>query len=241
MHLKHNITPSGFTKINSFSNIPAKSTERILYMKTLFLSSLIVFCILIAYENRKHKKIIDKQEKDFWEKESQANSTRKKSLADLPYITIPFDILPMQTLSDLPRIMEISQLLHNLSSQKIVNMTGFTNTELKLTYGAANITCLSEYDQNYTLLVRTLQEWAEFLHKNECDAEAKQVLEYAISINTDVSHSYYLLADLYDESGESEKKQSLLTQAEKINTSMSKVIVQTLLGSGPYSGWLHCE
>ena len=35
--------------------------------------------------------------------------------------------------------------------------------DLKLEYGTANINDLSQYDQNYTLLVRTLQKWAEAL------------------------------------------------------------------------------
>ena len=55
-------------------------------MKTLFLSSLIVFCILIAYLNKRHSRMEEKFQKDFWDRESRANSTRKKSLANLSSI-----------------------------------------------------------------------------------------------------------------------------------------------------------
>lgn len=208
-------------------------------MKTLFLSSLIVFCGLIAYENRKHKKIVEKSEKDFWEKERKANNTRKKSLETLDYITIPYEKLPMDILIEDTEIAECHKLLKQLSTQKIVNLTGFTNTELKLKYGTANINSLSDYDQNYTLMVVTLQKWAERLYTSGYIKEARLVLEFSISTSTDVSHSYYLLADIYDANGESEKKLSLIQTAEKVNTSMSRVIVQTLQGSGPYSDWLH--
>ncbi len=209
-------------------------------MKTLFLSSLIVFCILIAYENRKHKKMIEKAEKDFWETEKLANSTRKKSLDSLNYILIPFEKLPMQILIDNSVVAECHRLLTELSTQKIVNLTGFTNTELKLAYGTANINCLSDYDQNYTLLVRTLQSWAEQLFLAGYEKEAQTILEFSISTNTDVSHSFYLLADIYDKIGETDKKKDLITIAENLKSSMSRVIARTLQESGPYSGWLHC-
>ncbi len=210
-------------------------------MITPFLSSLIVLCILIAYKNRKYEKMEEKYKKDFWDLESKANTTRKKSLDNLDYVLIPFEKLPMEILRDNPKVSECHRLLTELSTQKIVNFTGLTNTDLKLAYGAANINCLSDYDQNYTLLVRTLQEWAELLYKSNYIEEAKTVLEFSISTCTDVSHSYYLLADIYDISGDAVKKDELIGTAEKINSPMSKVIVQTLQGSGPYTGWLHCE
>lgn len=208
-------------------------------MKTLFLSSLIVFCLLIAYENRKHRKMEEKFEKDFWDRENRANSTRKKPLDKLEYITIPFDRLPMDVLKDDPSVSEYHTLLATLASQKIVNLTGLTNTDLKLEYGAANITCLSEYDQNYTLLARTLQEWAEKLYTEGFESDAGIILEFAVSTKTDVSHSYYLLADIYDRRGEAEKKVALIETAGLLRSPMKNAIVRTLQGSGPYSGWLH--
>lgn len=205
-------------------------------MKTLFLSSLIVFCLLIAYENKKHRRMEEKYKKDFWDREARANSTRKKSLDNLPYITIPFEALPMETMQENERIADIHALLKNLSTQSIVNFTGYTNTDLKLEYGTANITCLSEYDQNYTLLARTLQEWAEYLLAAGFTDDAQAVLEFAIATRTDVSRSYYLLADIYDEKNQPEKKAALLETAQTLKSAMKNAIVRTLQQSGPYSG-----
>lgn len=205
-------------------------------MKVLFLSSLIMFCIVLAYTNKKHRKLEEKYLKDFWDREQKANNTRKKSLDNLEYITIPFDALPMDILQDDPAIKEMHTLLKNLSSQKIVNLTGYTNTDLKLAYGTANITVLSEYDQNYTLLVRTLQDWAKRLYAEGFMTETKSILEFAVSTGTDVSQSYYLLADIYDKSGEAFKKEALVEAARQIRSPLQKVIVRTLQESGPYSG-----
>lgn len=144
----------------------------------------------------------------------------------------------------MPEDAEVSELfetLRYLSNQKIVNLTGYTNTDLKLEYGTANITCLSEYDQNYTLLARTLQRLAEILYKSGRIKKARTVLEFAVSTDTDVSHSYYLLADIYDAEGEYDKKAALIEKAGSLRSTMKNVIVRTLQESGPYSGWLHSE
>ena len=249
-------------------------------MKTLFLSSLISFCLLIFLLNKRHSKMEKSMKDAFWKREEEANHTRRKSLDNLPYITIPLEELPLachitddaadirntndtadvrntgdaaavrntgdaaavrntddaaanETISE-----ECKEILRSLSTQKIVNLTGYTNTDLKLSYGTANITCLTEYDQNYTLLVSTLQKWAEVLYRGGAKKECRQVLEYAVSIGTDVSHTYFLLADLYDEEGESDLKYSLIEKASGLSSLSSKVIVRTLQGSGPYSGWL---
>ena len=249
-------------------------------MKTLFLSSLISFCLLIFLLNKRHSKMEKSMKEAFWKREEEANHTRRKSLDNLPYITIPLEELPLachitddtadvrntndtadvrntgdttdvrntDDATDVRNIgdaaaneaisEECKEILRSLSTQKIVNLTGYTNTDLKLSYGTANITCLTEYDQNYTLLVSTLQKWAEALYRGGAKKECRQVLEYAVSIGTDVSHTYFLLADLYDEEGESDLKYSLIEKASGLSSLSSKVIVRTLQGSGPYSGWL---
>ncbi len=207
----------------------------------MFLSSLIVFCLVIALTNRRHKKMIEKYEKEFWDREARANNTRKKSLANLSYISIPDSLLPERFMPEDEEVSALLETLRELSGQKIVNLTGYTNTDLKLEYGTANITCLSEYDQNYTLLARSLQRLAEILYTNARIAEARAVLEFAVSTGTDVSHSYYLLADIYDADGEYDKKAALIEKADALRSTMKNVIVRTLQESGPYSGWLHSE
>ena len=67
----------------------------------------------------------------------------------------------MDALPDNERAEEYRSLLTSLSTQPVVNLTGFTNTDLKLEYGTANITCLTEYDQNYTLL-ENMEQLLEF-------------------------------------------------------------------------------
>ena len=209
-------------------------------MKTLFLSRLITFCVFLALLTKRHKRITKELTQEFWDREAKANSTRRKPLNDLNYIHIPLETLPTGVSCEDETVKECLRILESLSTQKIVNLTGYTNTDLKLAYGAPNITLLTEYDDNYTLLARSLQKWAEALYIREYRQEAKQVLEFAISTDTDISHTYYLLADLYDEEGETQKKAALIERAENLKSSLKGSIVRTLQESGPYSDWLHC-
>ena len=204
-------------------------------MLIYILASLIILCAIIAYENKKHGKQEEDLEKAFWERERMANSVRKKPLDDLAYITIPFESLPFDVMADDSRFMECHEQLRILGDLKIVNFTGISNTDLKLQYGTANITVLSEYDQNFTVLVRALQTWAKLLFENEYINEAKQVLEFAISIGSDVSKSYYLLAHIYQNNGEEDKISNLIDSAKELNSALSTTIVRTLQESGPYT------
>lgn len=205
-------------------------------MKPYILASVILFGALIAYENKKHTKQSKKQEQSFWERENMANSVRRKPLDDLDYISVPLEDLSMDALPDLEEAAECRRILENLSGQKIVNFTGITNTDLKLRYGAPNIDLLTGYDQNYTSLVCTLQKWAVLLYDNNLVDEAQKVLEFAVSTRTDVSRSYYLLADIYLQKNQPEKIDTLIETADTLNSALKSTIVRTLQGSGPYSG-----
>ena len=215
-------------------------------MSLKFLASLIIFIvfvytiIIVAQTTRRQRALAEKKEQEFWDREKRANSVRKKSLDGLDYVKIPLDKLPMDALPEDEKVQEYKELLTYLSTQPIVNLTGFTNTDLKLEYGTANITPLSQYDQNYTALVRTLQQWAELLLKADLREEAETVLSYAISIGTDVSHTYYALAEIYASRAEYDKIAALIRQAETLRSALSKSIVRTLQESYPQACSPHC-
>ena len=197
-------------------------------MKFPFFASFIIFCAWLGYELHKHRNIERKAMDDFWEKEAEANKTRRKSLDSLAYITIPFDTLPMAILPDDEKAAEYKETLRELSTEPIVNLTGITNTELKLTYGAPNITLLSAYDQRYTLLARTLQAFGELLYQNGHLDEAVSVLSFAVSTRTDISATYKLLITLYKELGREDEIAALLPVAEGLNSGMKNTIVSMI-------------
>lgn len=200
---------------------------------TIFASFILFTCVVSIFIKR-HTRATEKANKDFWQKEQQANEVRSRPLDDLDYVSIPLDTLPVTVMSEDVSVRDCLDMLSSLCSEKIVNFAGISNTDLKLTYGTANITVLSQYDQNFTLLVQTLQKWATLLHQAGYDAETRQILEYAVSIHSDAGTSYRLLASLYDREGEQEKVKALHAAALALTSPSGKTIARTLRESYPY-------
>ncbi len=215
-------------------------------MKYPFFASFIVFGFLFSFSLKKRTKNEKKYVENFWERERLADSTRRKSLENLDYIAVPLNSLPMDILADLPEIKEYHDKIRELSEQKIVNFAGYSNTDLKLTYGAPNINLLSEYDANFEQLITTLQNWAALLLQNwgeaaqACPEEerkqaAKTILAYAVSAGSDIAATYERLTKLYLEYGEQDKIPALKEKAEKIR-SLTKGRVLAMLEEAEKNG-----
>ena len=176
----------------------------------IFLGIVLTFTIWLHYEIHKTKKSGQKSSDAFWKRENKSNLTRRVDITNLDYIKIPFDQLPMADQCD-ETIDFLRDTIKSLSTKKILNLTGLSNTELKLKYGVSNITKLSEFDNNYILLIRTLQKWAQALYANGLLKEAVSVLEFALSCHTDIRKSYQLLAQIYVDLNTPEKIEQLFT------------------------------
>ena len=172
--------------------------------------------------SRQEKATID----SFWNREDRANSTRKQDISQLEYITIPLDSLPFKETND-TKLSEYQETVKNLAEYKILNLTGISNTDLKLQYGAANLEVLSLADQRFTTLARTISGWGNYLYDRGYIPEARQVLEFGISCRTDVSANYITLAKIYKES-DPERIAALKETAESLNSLTKNSIIERL-------------
>lgn len=197
-------------------------------MNIALLASSLIIVILIAHNVKRQNKLKSRAESEFWAREHRANSVRRKSLDGLEYITIPLESFPTHILQQDRVVTECIETLESLTAQKIVNLTGYTNTDLKLEYGTANITALSEYDQNYTVLVRTLQKWADVLIEAGYPEEACVLMEFAVDTGTDISHTYYKLAEYYSSRGEDDRIRRLKGLAGALRCSSRDIILKHL-------------
>lgn len=197
-------------------------------MRFYFFASFIVFCVWLGYEIHKRRNAEAKNYEAFWDREHAANSTRRKSLDGLPYIAIPVETFPFGLLSGNEQVLEYEQTIRDLAQEPVVNLTGFSNTDLKLQYGAPNIDLLSLYDQRYTTLVCTLQSWAELLYKQGQPEAARILLEFAVSTHTDIYASYELLVRIYKEQSAEDQISGLLPVAQQLH-SLSRTRILTFL------------
>lgn len=197
-------------------------------MRFPIFASIFIFCAVISHIAKRNLRLQEKNEADFWAREQEANSTRRKPLDDLDFIRIPFEDLPLDTLSDDVTVQNHVNTIRSLADTPIVNLTGYTNTDLKLQYGAANITALIQYDQSYTLLASTLQCWADALLERGAETEAIIVMEFAVTTGTDVSRTYTLLADAYLRRNAPEKLEELAKTASSLRSSNRSQIIRKL-------------
>lgn len=193
-----------------------------------FLASFILFIIVLTYILKKSEKAEKNALNEFWEKEQQANQTRKKNLDGLDYVEIPFQYIPKSLLSDNDAVQDCMKTLEALGKKKIVNLTGYSNTDLKLQYGTANLTVLSEYDENYTLYARTIYKLARIYYDNGYESNAAILLEKAIESGTDITGNYTLLAEIYQKKGEQEKIKRLIDSAGSLRSITQKNIIRSL-------------
>ena len=186
------------------------------------LASLIILTLVISISIKRQSRKRERAEREFWAREHRSNNVRRKSLDGLDYITIPLETFPTHLLQEDPVVLECIGIMESLTSRKIVNFTGWSNTDLKL-----------EYDQNYTLLVRTLQKWADVLIAAGHMDEAAVLMEYAVNIHTDISSTYYRLAEYWISQGDASRIPQLIQTAESLRSSNGNVIVRHLKDSYP--------
>ena len=197
-------------------------------MKYPVFASFIIFILLVRHNIRRNRRIEENTEKAFWDRERKANEVRRKPLDDLVYVKPDMSSFPMDVMADDPEVKECRELLKSLENEKIVNLTGQTNTDLKLRYGVANLKTLTEYDDRYTLLVQTIQKWADRLWENGYTEEAIPILEEQVRIHADITSAYRKLAVYYRDQNKPEKIEELKKSAETLNSSSKNVILKSL-------------
>ena len=192
-----------------------------------FLAVFIIITIYIAIRRSSAMRSEQKVWNDFREREQEANWTRKQDISNLAYIKLPLSDLPLGKFDD-EVLSSYESALRDLSTQPICNLNGISNTDLKLRYGAANLNALSQCDTNYSTLVSLLANYGEKLFELSHPEEAKQVLEYSLSLGSDIGKAYELLATIYEYEGQPEKINALYESAEKITSIRRNSILRKL-------------
>ncbi|MCR4955819.1 MAG: hypothetical protein K6A30_03955 [Lachnospiraceae bacterium] len=177
-----------------------------------------IVCLINFLGNNTKKK--DKESQStFWDRETKANATPKKDISTLNYITLSEDLFHLHI--DDAELTQLEEQVLSMKDKTILNLTGYSNTDLKLEYGAANLTALMEYDTNFTALCTAVFEWGKKLIDTGHIEEAMTVLEFGVNCGSDVTGNYTLLAHLYMDRNLSYRIDDLLKKAESLN-SLSK-------------------
>ena len=191
-----------------------------------FIILLAIFQFFLSKNTKKH----EEQNKEFWKRERESNTVRKKDISALNYIIIP-DTLPVPvdySGSEGNNLKTALNYFYTFKDKKMLNLTGKSNTDLKAAYGAANLDALSEYDENCTQMLKSIIPLATELNKSGLTDEAAAYLEFGISCHTDITQNYIMLGEYYASKGNKDKIQHLVNVAESLDSLTKKTIISRL-------------
>ena len=188
----------------------------------IFLAVFIIFVLILNFAIHKNNHSQENVQEQFWENERQANFTRRKDIHNLNYLTIPIEKIPQNLHTD------AEKTLLELCNKKMLNLSGKTNTDLKLEYGVANLEELSLCDSRFYDFVCAVSTYAgELLENGQTDA-ARELLELAVTYHADNSSIYTQLAELYKEKGETGKLPSLIEAAKTLPPMSAQITLEKL-------------
>ena len=173
----------------------------------------ILFIAVITFAIKRADSAQAKVTEEFWEKERKANSTLRGDTTDLCYITIPEKFFPLN---------------NDLRDKTLVNLTGMTNTDLKLKYGILNFKKLSEYDDNFTKFVSMLPDYYNRLKEAGYESLGNELLELAVEQGADSKNVYSLLANAFISMSKTDRLAELIEKAKQLNSLSRDGIVSML-------------
>ncbi len=197
-------------------------------MTLIPLASIILFGLILNHAIRKNNAAYRKVREEFWQKERAANASPLQSIDNLPYIRFP-ENLPLRVPSENPRIEEYQKTLLNLSEKKILNLTGLSNTDLKMQYGAKNLDDLSKADQNFTVVCRTALNLARSYLEEGHAEEAEALLHFGTEIGSDIKENWTILAELVLEKKDHEGLKGILEKTSSIPDENSRKHIRKLM------------
>lgn len=195
-------------------------------MPVLFICALMLV-LWIRYEVKKTKDISDCVSIAFWEREQQANHSRNKPIDGIPKITIPLDSLPLRDNVSEKR-KQLQDHLIQLSTLPIMNLSDYTNTDLKLMYGVGHYNYLAECDANYLDLMNTLHELAIICENESHITDAIAYYESLIACDSENVLTYVRLAKLYQIQDNLAKLQELKQKIEQSAYKNKTLILQKI-------------
>lgn len=142
----------------------------------------LIFVIWLGYEIKKSRRAGEQQSKEFWDRENEALLSARKSTADILFIEVPDEIIPPVVIDaedeDSLSVNTLISELESLRGTKIADLSEYTNTDLRIKYGTANFTWLSEADTRFASLVRIMSGLITLLVKTSRSDDARILIDY---------------------------------------------------------------
>ena len=195
-----------------------------------FPSLFVCFLIFIAwmhYEKRKASREEKRRSDAFWQQEEKANHSRNKDISGLPFFHPDTDKIPLIQTSDENIIYYQKQVLSS-ADLPMMNLSQYTNTDLKLAYGVGNFKTLSDYDENFNVFLMNLSNLAKAYREADFLTEAASVYRLCLDYGSDKSTDYRALGSTYSALKETGKLLSLIDEVKQSDLPRRDALTESL-------------
>lgn len=179
----------------------------------VFLICFVVFILWLFYEQRKAQNQENQASEDFWAREAEANSTRKKDISHLPLLHVKESEIPVPDTENESVLYYIDHI-RELIKTPMVDLSEYSNTDLKLAYGVGNFKLLSEYDENFSNFLVALTNLARACTEANLLPEAERAYRLAFHYGSQKVADYTGLARVYLQMEQPERVAELIQEVE---------------------------
>lgn len=187
----------------------------------------LIFCAWLHYEKGKSQRKQDRESRTFWTREEKANHTRNKDISHLPLFQLDESLIPMPESTD-ENVVYYQDRTRASLAQPMMNLSGYTNTDLKLSYGTGNFNTLSSYDKNFNDFLMNMSNLAKAYYKAGLYEDAASVYQLCLESGSDKSTDYRALAKTYARLGTTWKIDELITQIERSDLPRKETLINHL-------------
>lgn len=193
----------------------------------------LIAIFIFRHHMRKNSKAQDDVSNAFWNKEEASLVIRKKDLNPEDYI-IPslaekdFRDADYYASIGLPELTRKASFLKVLVTQPMVNFAHSTNTELRMIYGTAMLTTISNYEDTYNDYTSNLFKVGERLMQAGEEDFAIQLLEEGVHVGSDNRRLFLILAACYKHRGDMDAIDRLIEKARDLGSLTKDALLREL-------------
>ncbi len=179
----------------------------------IFLICFLIFIFWLSHAQRKAQNQDNKASEDFWARETKANSTRKKDISQLPLLHVKESEIPAPHTEN-ESVLHYIGHIRELIKDPMIDLSEYSNTDLKLAYGVGNFKLLSEYDENFANFLSCLSELAHACMVAGLPNDAEYTYRLALHYGSQKTDDYIGLARVYLSMGQPERIRELIREVE---------------------------
>lgn len=195
------------------------------------LAVFITFCLVLFFRYKYLDEKREKQEDEFFTKEQLARTTVGK-IQDSDYEVIPLSKFPFNLCED-PSMIEMEEKIKDLSNEKLLNLTGISNTDVRLRFGVNHFEEATLAGEKYDELMGLLVNYATSLDDHGFSIESGLMLEHLIEMDCDIKSAWIALGKFYASTSNYDKLRELHDKVDSSKLSIKNATKEQLLEMMP--------